>query len=257
MGLHEVTKSATIPKQFPGKSRTNLLLEDRTSMFRAFTFLFAIMMFIGLVSCSGNGPVNPGPQGGNPNPPQGGNPGSTIYQLQAYIDLSRTVGNAPLPINMTAVVKGGLAPYYFRWDVDGDKAWDYGGIGVEEIGIQYASAGMYAILLEVEDSSGQLYQAFGQVQVKPSGPAANPIVLPTQGKAPLKCTLDGSNSEDLDGKIVKWEWDFNSDGIYDFESTTESDTEFTYETQGTYNATLRVTDDDGFTDVASAQVVVL
>jgi PKD repeat protein len=234
-----------------------LLLEDRTSMLRAFTFLFAIMMIVGLASCSGEGPVYPGPQGGNPNPPPGGNPGSTVYQLQAYIELSRIEGHAPLPVNMKAVVKGGLAPYFFRWDVDGDNAWDYGGSGVSEIGIHYASPGMYHILMEVEDSSGQVYQAYGQVQVKTPGPAAWPLVDPTEGHAPLLVTLDGSGSYDLDGKIVKWEWDFTSDGVYDYESTTEPNTEFTYETQGTYNPTLRVTDDDGHTDVASSQVVVL
>ena len=27
--------------------------------------------------------------------------------------------------------------------------------------------------------------------------------------------LDGSNSEDTDGTIVKYEWDFENDGVYD------------------------------------------
>jgi PKD repeat protein len=232
-----------------------LLLEDIPSMLRAFTFIFAIIMVLAIASCDNSGPIFSNPQGGNPNPPPGGNPGATVYQLQAYIDLSRTEGHAPLPVNMIAVIKGGKAPYYFRWDVDGDNAWDYGGTGVSEIGIHYASAGLYKILLEVEDSSGQSFQAHGQVQVKPSGPAAYPTADPIEGSIPLSVNLDGSGSYDLDGKIVLWEWDYTSDGVFEYESTTDPATTTSYDTQGTYNATLRVTDDDGFTDQASIQIV--
>jgi len=225
-------------------------------MYRVFTFLFAITVVIGLASCNGDGPVYNPNQGGNPNPPPSGDPGAFIYQLQAFIQLDKTEGIAPLPVNMTAVVKGGQAPYYYRWDVEGDGAWDYGGIDVSEVGVHYASAGMYAILLEVEDNSGQSYQAYGQVQVKPSGPAAKPLAWPIQGNAPLLVDLDGSQSYDLDGKIIKYEWDYTSDGVYDYEDVNPN-TSYTYESQGTYNATLRVTDDDGFKDVASCQIVIL
>jgi PKD repeat protein len=93
--------------------------------------------------------------------------------------------------------------------------------------------------------------------VKPSGPASLPWAIPSEGTAPFLTTLDGSNSYDRDGYIVKWEWDFESDGVYDFESTTESTTTANYPQQGTYNATLRVTDDDGLTDVASVQIIAL
>jgi PKD repeat protein len=158
---------------------------------------------------------------------------------------------------MHAVVKGGQGPFIYRWDVNGDNAYDYAGLGVFEVGVHYASAGLYKIKLEVEDQQGQFFIAYAQVQVKPSGPAAVPDAMPIIGAAPLIVELDGSASYDLDGYITKWEWDYLSDGIYEYESDTEPTTTTTYQGPGTYNATLRVTDDDGFQDIASVQVVVL
>jgi PKD repeat protein len=192
----------------------------------------------------------------NPNPPTGDNPGSTVYQLQAYIDLSRNEGDAPLPVNMKAVVKGGKAPYYYRWDVNGDGAWDYGGTNFPEIGIHYASKGTYKILLEVEDADEQFFQAHSQVYVRPSGPSSMPAVWPPIGNAPLSVALNGTGSYDLDGYIVLYEWDYTSDGVYEYSSATKPNTLVEYANVGTYNATLRVTDDDGLQDTASLQIIV-
>jgi len=226
-------------------------------MQRVLSIIFALALLSLLTACSSDAPIYTGPPSPNLYPPAGNNPGSTIYQLQAYIELSKDLGNAPLPVNMHAVVLGGLPPYYYRWDVNGDGYWDYGGFDVSEIGIHYASAGIYTILLEVEDSSGQIFRATAQVQVNPSGPSAVPLANPPVGQAPLSVTLDGSQSFDLDGYIVLYEWDFTSDGVFDFKSDTTGVTTFQYNKQGTYNATLRVTDDDGFKDQASVQIVVL
>ncbi len=59
-----------------------------------------------------------------------------------------------------------------------------------------------------------------------------------------KLTFSGQAS-DIDGSIVLYEWDFNGDGVYDFNSTTTGVTEYTYTSDGTFTATFRVTDDDG------------
>jgi len=224
-------------------------------MRQALVTLIAILIAFTFTACDNNAPV----WTGNPTPTipdSGTNPGGA-YQLMCTIDLSTTVGHAPLAVNMIADVIGGVAPYYFRWDVNGDGWWDYGGTGISEVGIHYSSSGLYDILLEVEDSGGQFYRATALVDVKPSGPSAQPYAYPSQGPAPLATNLDGSGSYDLDGFIVKWEWDFESDGVYDYESDTNPVATTTYSFPGTYNPTLRVTDDDGLTDVASVQVVAL
>jgi PKD repeat protein len=65
--------------------------------------------------------------------------------------------------------------------------------------------------------------------------------------------LDGSGSSSPSGSIVKYEWDFESDGTYDYQETASSaldgsfdgKTEHTYGDNGIYVVTLRVTDDKG------------
>jgi len=223
---------------------------------RIFVTILAVMVMLVIGGCSNNGPVYTGPDNTPITPPPGDNPGSDVYQLQCSIDLSRSVGKAPMGVNMLANVVGGLAPYYYRWDVNGDGAWDYGGEGVSEIGIHFTSAGLFEILLEVEDAQGQAYRSNALVDVKPSGPSPQASAWPNVGNAPLLVTLDASDSFDPDGSVVFWEWDFEADGVYDYESDTDPVTTFTYNVQGTYNPTLRVTDDDGLSNTMSLQVIV-
>ena len=52
-------------------------------------------------------------------------------------------------------------------------------------------------------------------------------------------------SKDPDGEIVLYEWDFDGDGIYDWNSTKNGTTTHIYKKPMAYNATLRVTDNEG------------
>lgn len=231
-------------------------------MQRLLVSIVLIMVVLSIGACKNNRnytstPTDPGA------PPDPGNPGGQTYQLSATIDASQTIGHAPLPVNLYANVNGGMPPYYYRWDVNGDSWWDYGGVGVWEVGIHYASAGVYNVLLEVEDAMGQFYHATMVIDVSPPGPAALPYANPLEGIAPFTTTFNGADSYDQDGYIVYWEWDFQSDGIWDEEDdwvisgVDNAIVEFTFENQGTYNATLRVTDDDGFMSESSVQVIAL
>ncbi len=65
--------------------------------------------------------------------------------------------------------------------------------------------------------------------------------------------FDAGMSRDSDGRIVKYEWDWDSDGTYDF-FTTDPVTEYRFPTPGSHQVTLRVTDDKGATATTS-QVV--
>jgi VCBS repeat-containing protein len=58
-------------------------------------------------------------------------------------------------------------------------------------------------------------------------------------------------SRDTDGTITKWEWTFGDGG-----TSGEQNPSHTYGTSGTYNVTLKVTDNDGATSQASSPVVV-
>jgi hypothetical protein len=63
-------------------------------------------------------------------------------------------------------------------------------------------------------------------------------------------------ASDEDGNISLYEWDFDGNGIYDWSSSMTGLTEFRYSSEGTYNAVLRVTDNDGFTSTDSIVITV-
>lgn len=68
-----------------------------------------------------------------------------------------------------------------------------------------------------------------------------------------KITFDGSGSSDADGSIALYEWDFNGDGTYDA-SSAEKTIDYTYGDDFAGKVFLKVTDDEGLTNVISADV---
>jgi 3-phytase len=87
-------------------------------------------------------------------------------------------------------------------------------------------------------------------------PVANCTVDPLLGLVPLEVNFDASASNDPDGTIILYEWDFNGDGTYDWSSSTSGTITYTYDSSGTYDATLRVTDDKGATDTTTVNITV-
>ncbi|MDX1565996.1 MAG: PKD domain-containing protein, partial [Phycisphaeraceae bacterium] len=73
-----------------------------------------------------------------------------------------------------------------------------------------------------------------------------------QAVTSYKMGLDEIPPSDVDGSVVSWAWDFG-DGT----TANQEITSHTYDTPGTYTATLTVTDDDGATDTDSVVVTVL
>ena len=61
--------------------------------------------------------------------------------------------------------------------------------------------------------------------------------------------FDASDSSDVDGTIVKYEWDWEGDGTFDYEETPgDGIATHTFEQAGFYQVRLKVTDDDGAYD---------
>jgi len=82
-------------------------------------------------------------------------------------------------------------------------------------------------------------------------PVASFTASPLSGPAPLSVAFSAMLSEDPDGFILKWEWDFGNG-----ESAVGESISHTYDTPGTYDVTLRVTDDDSATATASRTITV-
>jgi PKD repeat protein len=84
-----------------------------------------------------------------------------------------------------------------------------------------------------------------------SAPVAAISVNSTSGFAPLTVAFDGSASMDSDGSISSYAWSTGDGGSYTGDTASHS-----YDTPGTYSATLTVTDDDGASTSVSITIEV-
>lgn len=171
----------------------------------------------------------------------------------------------PPTAKLAITPKTGTAP--LKVDLDGEGSSDPDGEIVKcewqasngknisgcQAQMTFDKAGEYEITLTVTDNDGQINTAVDTVIVKqPSQkPIANFNANPKTGMVPLTVDLDGNGSSDPDGEIKECEWQVSGQPlIYG------CNTQITFDTAGTYNITLTVTDNDGLTDTAIETVIV-
>jgi hypothetical protein len=86
-------------------------------------------------------------------------------------------------------------------------------------------------------------------------PEARFAYLPQEPKAGQWVFFDASDSEDRDGSVVLYEWDWGNDGKVDDRSA-HSEMAYYWDSGGVYPVTLRVTDNRGGTATVSNQVTI-
>ncbi len=134
----------------------------------------------------------------------------------------------------------------YAWDFgDGSDIWESSTTG--EADHTYTEVGTYIAKFTVTDDKGAedtdtVSIVVAKEDKKP--PRATADADPKSGKAPLKVEFTGEGYDE-DGWIAKYEWDFNGDGIMDWESDTTGNTSYTYTAPNSYLAKFRVTDNDG------------
>jgi PKD repeat protein len=138
-------------------------------------------------------------------------------------------------------------------DPDGDNItmymWDFGDGSNWESNVTgrtnhtYRNPGTYTATFTVEDERGERGSDSRIITVNP------PPDMPPNAYAGEDMTVmqgetarfQGAGTDDFG--IAKYEWDFNSDNIWDYESDRNGDTTWVYPDPGIYTAILRVTDD--------------
>jgi glucose/arabinose dehydrogenase len=86
-------------------------------------------------------------------------------------------------------------------------------------------------------------------------PTAVATATPTTGNAPLTVNFDGTGSSDPDtGDSITYAWDLDGDGAFD-DATTAKPT-YTYTANGSYTASLKVTDSRGASDTDTVAIAV-
>jgi glucose/arabinose dehydrogenase/PKD repeat protein len=105
-------------------------------------------------------------------------------------------------------------------------------------------------LFYVDMDDGTVHRITYTVANQP--PTAVITANPTNGPAPLTVNFDGTGSSDPEGKPLTYSWDLNSDGT--FGDATGPTASYSYTTAGVYHPSLRITDDQGASDTASATI---
>ena len=115
------------------------------------------------------------------------------------------------------------------------------------------SLGHHIITFQVQDDDGDwdIAQDFLWVYTVPIPNAG--LDLETTPNTEIQFV---GSAKDEDGNITKYEWDFDGDGEFDWFSEEDGITTFIYNKEGKYEATLRVTDNEGFTAIDSRLITV-
>jgi PKD repeat protein len=126
----------------------------------------------------------------------------------------------------------------------------------------FAAGAANPVQLQIGPGGDLFYADFdgGTIRRVSFTPANNPPVAaatgnPTSGAAPLTVQFDGSGSSDPDpGDSLTYAWDLDGDGQYDDSNAVSPS--YTYTAQGTYTASLRVTDTHAASSTAAVVISV-
>lgn len=138
------------------------------------------------------------------------------------------------------------------YDPDGEIVawcWGFGDGKVSEghtASHTYQHSGEYIVALTVTDDNGETASQTQSLRIENRLPVARFDFAPKIPNAGAQVTFDASASYDEDGAVVRYEWDFNTDGLVDI-CTEQPTVSYTFPKGGEFEVSLRVIDAEGAT----------
>jgi plastocyanin len=179
-----------------------------------------------------------------------------ITVINATAELSAG-GTYNVRINESVALKGAAKDKDSRivsygWDLNGDGTVDSVSSTSSSLVYKFTKSGKKIVYFIVKTDDGAEWKDSAIVNVtnkKPIALAGDDIV----SKNGKKVKLNGLG-KDEDQNILKYEWDFDGNGTYEFSSETSGQTMHVFDTFAV--AILKVTDSDGDADVDSVKIVI-
>lgn len=167
---------------------------------------------------------------------------------QAQLSASPATGEAPLDVNFDAGNSSdpdnNIERYLFDFDGDGTVDLD---TPTPTASHTYDAAGTYNAKVTVRDTEGAEDSAVLEIKVETGGgesdnyPVAVVIADPSYGRPPLTVSYYAGYSLSIGSAIKSFDWDLDGDGTFELTDAGPEQT-VSYDAEGTYSVTVRVTD---------------
>ena len=143
-----------------------------------------------------------------------------------------------------------------RWDFESDNTWDTEFSTDKQISHQYFMNGEVRITLEVKDSKGLTNTFFATRAVSNDRPTAKIAIENSKQDLNQSFQFDGSQSTDTETPLseLEFRWDFNDDGIWDTDYSTQPTISHKYDVAGVHIFALEVKDKSNQTNIAKSYV---
>ena len=179
----------------------------------------------------------------------------------ADLQADKTSGTAPLQVNFdgsgSSDPDGSIVKY--EWDLDGNGSFETDTGLVDNVPSVFPDPGSYDIKLRVTDNQGSVDTDSISIEVGDIGGSAPPVAklnvdywFRSEGNS---FNFDASASTDPDDDIVKYEFDWDNDGTFDFDSGANPLASHNMAGLGSHVVGLRATDSGGRSSTATVSVL--
>ncbi len=191
-----------------------------------------------------------------------GGPYGALDTLIPYLgDIQATPpsGAPPLDVSFAADTSDEWGIANYGWDFDDAD-------GIQTDSNQRApvhtfnETGGYLVTVKVTDHNGFSNTATVMITVSDPGalsPTVSATALPQYGHAPLLVDFSVTAQDQDDGYITNYQWDYDGNGAFDWESESTGDTTYTFIAPGGYQAKICVVDDVGLKDMQLIPITVI